>query len=191
MPKSTKELDPNVQKRLARPSRGRAAPRLALSLDRSGGANQADRALSNISTPVAQYNAHGTMPHVAAQNPLYDDFSEYPQDPHEMRELVHQAEERFHALPSAVRSVANNDWTQFLDLFNDPAGRQSLQAAGLIVGNPDLQTPPSPPSQPNTQGQSAPSAEPSISQPPAQQADSQNQAGGLPGSIGSVGGGVP
>lgn len=124
--------------------------RHALYLDRSGGANPADAAGADINQIIAVYRKTGTLPNVALSNPLYGDFT-FPDDIHSMREAVSQAEDRFDRLPSSVRSLCDNDWVQFLDRFNDPEGRASLEAAGLQIGDvpptPEV-LPPTPPADP-------------------------------------------
>ncbi len=128
----------------------RATPRVGLSLDRSGGANPDDAAAADINTIVAHYKKHGVMPAVALQNPLYGDFT-FGDDLHEMRNAMFEAENRFNQLPSAVRAAANNDWAQFVDLFDTEDGQQTLIDAGLIISEnpenpqpPSFSTPPSP-----------------------------------------------
>ncbi len=122
---------------------GRAGPRVSLSLDRSGGANPADAAGTNINSLVANFKKTGTMPNVQLQNPLYGDFTFPTDDIHQIREAVHQAEARFMQLPADVRTLAQNDWVEFLTLYNNPESRELLIKAGLIVTNkPPIEEPP-------------------------------------------------
>lgn len=130
--------------------RKRATERVSLSLDTSGGSNQEDSAFTNINRTVAQFREHGTLPQVPNLNPLYGDFT-FPEDIHSVREAVQRADDRFMALPSDVRNVAGNDWVQFLTMFNDPQGRQTLVEAGLQMVDPiTTQTPTDPTSPPTT-----------------------------------------
>lgn len=112
--------------------RPRATPRVGISLDRSGGANQADTAGADINKIVAQYKKSGTLPRVATSNPLFGDFT-FPEDIHSMREAVFQAEDRFNRLPADVRTLCDNDWVQFMDRFDDPEARQGMVDVGLLV----------------------------------------------------------
>lgn len=116
-------------------TRQRLTPRVSLRLDRSGGANQADAAGTDINSIVAQYKKYGTIPNVPQLNPLFGDFS-HPEDIHSMREAVYTAEERFNQLPAAVRTLCDNDWVQFLDRFSDPAAQAELVSAGLQITAP-------------------------------------------------------
>ncbi len=126
------------------PPRSRLGPRVALSLDRSGGANQADAAGADINLIVAQYKKSGTMPRVGLRNPLYGDFT-FPEDIHSMREAVYEAEDRFMQLPAAVRSMCDNDWVEFLTKFDNTEEREKLQDAGLqLTDNPVAPSPPQP-----------------------------------------------
>lgn len=113
----------------------RIKPRKPLYLDSSGGASSADAAGADINKIVAQYRRHGTLPGVLNRNPLYGDYT-FPEDIHSMREAVHQAEDRFHDLPAAVRTLCDNDWVQFMDRFEDPEARAELVEAGLIIEPP-------------------------------------------------------
>lgn len=122
--------------------RQRSTRRSILKTDRSGGANQADAAGTDINKIVAQHKAHGTLPAVQQRNPLYGDFT-FPEDIHSMREAVDQAEDRFMQLPAAVRTAAGNDWVNFETLFRDPEQRELLINAGLIIAPTDP-TPPQP-----------------------------------------------
>lgn len=115
----------------------REFPRVALFLDRSGGANPADAAGVNINKIMAAFRKNGTLPNVANNNPLFGDFT-FPEDIHSMREAVHQAEDRFMELPADVRTVCDNDWVEFITKFQTPEGREQLSTAGLNI----LNTPP-------------------------------------------------
>ena len=112
--------------------RERAGPRVSLSLDTSRGASTADAKGADINLIVAQYKKSGTLPRVAMSNPLYGDFT-FPEDLHLMREAVERAEDRFMDLPADVRAAADNDWVEFMRMFDDPSRRPVLEAAGLIL----------------------------------------------------------
>lgn len=113
----------------------RAGRRVSLSLDRSGGANPADAAGANINRIVAQYRANGTLPNIGLGDPLYGDFTT-PTDLQDALDLVEVVTERFEQLPADVRSAAHNNPVQLLDMVQTEAGREVLQAAGLIITTP-------------------------------------------------------
>ena len=113
----------------------RAGRLVSLSLDPSGGANPADAAGANINTIVAQYRANGTMPNISMGQPLYGDHTA-PTDLQDALDLVESVQNQFNELPSDVRSAAENNPVQFLHMFADPAGREILQSAGLIITPP-------------------------------------------------------
>lgn len=137
-----------------------ARKRVALALKTNGGANQADH--SDLNVLVAQYRKTGTFPAVAKANPLYGDFT-FPSEIHEMREAVEGAMERFDQLPSDVRTLAENDWVQFIDMYNDPLQREALESAGLIVtDNP----PPVPNNSPPPEPSPTPPETPPATDPP-------------------------
>lgn len=119
------------------PPRQRAGKRVSLSLDRSGGANPADAPGADINQIVAKYRKHGTLPTVRRGNPLYGDFT-LPTDIHSVREAMQAAEDRFGELPAEVRTLAKNDWVTFLELMNEPEGREKLTKAGLTITNTPL-----------------------------------------------------
>lgn len=140
----------------------RTGKRVRLKLDTKGGANQADGPGANINTLVAQYKKNGTLPIVATSNPLWGDFT-FPEDIHSVREAVHEAEDRFMELPADIRTLCNNDWVQFLERFNTPDGKASLEQAGLIIQN----TPPTPlETAPIPNNSPTPSVPPSPTDPP-------------------------
>lgn len=115
----------------------------ALTLDTNGGANSADADGVNINKIMAKFKKHGTLPRVNTQNPLYGDFT-FPEDIHSVREAVHQAEDRFMDLPADVRSVCENDWVNFYELFSTPEGRETLTEAGLQIGTTPIEPQPTP-----------------------------------------------
>lgn len=110
----------------------RPVERVSLSLDRSGGADPSQAAASDISTIVAQYKKNGTMPAVTLRTPLYGDFRG-PEDLHEMREKVFDAQDRFLEFPAEVRDLCNNDMVQFLQLMETEEGQAELINAGLEI----------------------------------------------------------
>ncbi len=106
--------------------------RQAVYLNTDNGANQEDKIGADINVIIGQYKRHGTLPAVQLKNPLYGDFTA-PTDLMEQREQMHQAEDRFNELPAQVRSAANNDWVQFLQMFHDPDHRAMLETHGLVI----------------------------------------------------------
>lgn len=126
----------------------RYRPRNGLKLNRLKGANQTDGPSADINSIIAQFKKTGTMPSVPRRNPLYGDFT-FGDDIHEVREAIFEAEDRFSELPSAVRAAAQNDWGQFLKMFNDPEQQKILEEAGLkITDTPIPNNSPPPTSEP-------------------------------------------
>lgn len=62
----------------------------------------------------------------------YGDFATMPGTLQEAFDMMHDAEDKFAALPSDVRRAFDNDPQQFLLSFQDPAKRDLLVAHGLI-----------------------------------------------------------
>ncbi len=109
----------------------------AITLDTKGGANPADADGADINKIMAKFKKTGTLPNVGLKNPLYGDFT-FPEDIHSVREAVERAEDRFMDLPADVRSVCDNDWVQFYELFKTEEGQTVLTEAGLkITDKPD------------------------------------------------------
>lgn len=145
--------------------------RSSLSLDRSGGANRADAAATDIKTIMAQWKHHGTMPAIQLSNPLYGDHTG-PDNLHDTWLAVQAAQDRFNLLPMSVRNVAHTP-QGFLDLLDTEDGRQRLVDAGLQIIPETTSAPaPSPSLDAQPKSQSAPSIEPSISSPTQEPADS-------------------
>ena len=65
-------------------------------------------------------------------NAQYGDFANMPGTLQEAFDMMHDAEDKFSALPSDVRRAFDNDPQQFLLSFQDPAKRDLLVAHGLI-----------------------------------------------------------
>ena len=62
----------------------------------------------------------------------YGDFVNMPGTLQEAFDMMHDAEDKFSALPSDVRRAFDNDPQQFLLSFQDPSQRDLLIAHGLI-----------------------------------------------------------
>lgn len=120
---------------------GRATPRVSLTLDRSGGANPTDAIGNDLVDIVARYRKTGELPHVKAHNPLYGDFT-FTGDLHDIREAIENAEDNFMDLPSKIRTLADNDWVTFLEMFHDPTQQKILEEAGLQITDKASETPP-------------------------------------------------
>lgn len=106
--------------------------RVSLSLSTEGGADQSHRDLVDINSVIARFRATGMLDHVSRRQPLYADVSDAA-DLHTQLNRVRLAEARFAALPARVRSVANNDPVQFLEMLADEHGTQLLVDAGLQI----------------------------------------------------------
>lgn len=134
----------------------RAVPRKALSLPTNGGANQSDKAGADLNVIVAQYKRHGTLPAIALRNGQYGDFT-LDEDLHAVHERLAQAADAFAELPASVRTACGNDYVRFLELVRDPAQRQVLVDAGLVVlDTPAVEPPAAPAAATPPEGEAAP-----------------------------------
>ena len=70
----------------------------------------------------------------------YGDFAMMPGTLQEAFDMMHDAQDKFAALPSDVRRAFDNDPQQFLLSFQDPAKKDLLVSHGLIV-EPPSETP--------------------------------------------------
>ncbi len=137
---------------------GHTRRRVALALDTSGGANAADADGSDINKIMATFKKTGTLPNVGRTNPLYGDFT-FPEDIHSVREAVERAGDRFMDLPADVRSVCENDWVQFYELFKTEEGRAKLTEAGLQINDQTNTTIPDPITTPEIPNETPPAPE--------------------------------
>jgi len=113
---------------------------------------------SDINTIVAQYQRSGTLPAVSSRQPLYGDFTLVGDELQDLTEQMQNAQDRFDELPATVRRAADNDWRQFLTMFDDDEQRQALLDAGLRISDSAAEPPPSEPD---------PAADPPADPPPS------------------------
>lgn len=85
----------------------------------------------NINTIVAKYVRDGFFPPAQVRETYFGDFSSVG-DYQSCLDKVLAMEERFAALPAAVRSHCRNDPTELLALVDDPARVGELEELGLI-----------------------------------------------------------
>jgi len=84
----------------------------------------------DINKIMARHLKTGLIEHVNPRTPMYGDFSEV-NDFHSALERVKEAQEQFADLPSAVRSMVQNDPERLLQALTDPEETAALAEAGL------------------------------------------------------------
>ncbi len=84
----------------------------------------------DINKIMARHMKTGLIEHLNPRKPMYGDFSAV-QDFHSAVERVHDAEEQFALLPSAVRNMVQNDPERLLQALTDPKETAELAEAGL------------------------------------------------------------
>lgn len=131
------------------PRHSTPAARRSTKLSTHGGANPDDEPGTNINSLFAQYRRTGTMPSVPLQNPLYGDFT-HPQDLHQALEQIDRSNDTFNALPSDVRTLADNDPVKFLAMCEDPDQRALLESAGLTFTTTTEEPTPTSPTTPDS-----------------------------------------
>lgn len=123
-------------------------------VDKVSRTEQHHRDSTHLPTIVRKYHSTGELPTLNPKTPLYGDFYDAPSF-HEAATRVAQAKSVFAALPSTVRTAAENSAAEFLAMFFDREGREALIQAGLdappipLDDAPADQGAPTPPSQPN------------------------------------------
>lgn len=117
---------------------------------------QAFKDQCDINKILERWNQGQQITHINPKQPLYGDFTEAI-DLQDSIDRVNLAQDAFAKLPAAVRSWANNDPVQFLELVMDPKNEEALVEMGLIdkpVQQPNLtptvptDTPPKAPKEP-------------------------------------------
>lgn len=112
----------------------------------------------DINNIVAQYQQTGVMPQ-GSREPLFGDFSEFPQDLQASQAFFDEAAERFMQLSSDIRKRFGNDPVQLLSFLHDEKNREEAISLGLVnAPAPPPQAPETVQSQ-NTNVSSKPSAE--------------------------------
>lgn len=144
----------------------RSRERFALEMDQGNKVDRDQVGDTNINSILARYEATGQPPRVRSEQPLYGDFTS-GEDLFTTLNRVNEIRDNFAALPSDVRAAADNDPVTFLDMCQEPEGRQIL--AGLGIEFEDELEEPSPPSLRNT------GTEPPEGAPPPARADSDEQ----------------
>lgn len=85
----------------------------------------------DINNIVAQYQQTGVMPSGDRQ-PLFGDFSEFPQDLQASQAFFDEAAERFMQLSSDIRKRFGNDPVQLLAFLHDENNRDEAISLGLV-----------------------------------------------------------
>ncbi len=88
----------------------------------------------DINKIMARHRKTGVIEHVNPRMPRYGDFSAVT-DFHAAMEQVNAAEEEFARLPSAVRSLCENDPELLLRALTDEKQTAALAAAGLPMAD--------------------------------------------------------
>lgn len=93
---------------------------------------QADAEQADINYIVKQFGLTKELPYGLAV-PVYDDFSEAPNDYHQALNFIRASDDAFMELPAEIRSQFNNDAGTFLDFLNDPSNYDEAIQLGIIT----------------------------------------------------------
>lgn len=85
---------------------------------------------------LKNYQKTGQLTHVNRCEPLYGDFSEAG-DLQTALDAVGRATEAFAGLSAKVRDAAANSPVEFLNMMHTPEGVEALEAAGLVIFDPE------------------------------------------------------
>lgn len=102
---------------------------------------QSDTLATDINALMAKYVEHDQSIPAGEGTPNYGDFSTFT-DYHTSLNQVHQAQEQFMKLPSAVRAHVNHDPGEFLQMIYDPDRRQELVDLGMAEERVPKEAPP-------------------------------------------------
>lgn len=160
MSKKNTDIRTSNEKHTNRPVEARP---FSISLPTHGGADQSHRDSTNINSIIAAFSATGAQPPLSAQQGHYGDFVAAP-DLHEAYEAVYRSEQAFAELPAEVRAAALNNPIQFIEMLDDPYGRELLSSAGLVLDEVPDQAGAKPSSQ--APPEAAPAAAPPATEPP-------------------------
>lgn len=112
---------------------------------------QSEGPQTDINTIVNRYLRSGELNHFNGRVPRYGDFSAM-NDLQDQLNAVHEATDRFMALPATIRDAAGHDPVKFLEMLATEDGTELLIAAGLDV-EIDREGEPEPsPSKPSPKG---------------------------------------
>jgi len=94
---------------------------------------QAFKDTVNINKIMERWNKGQQITHINLKTPLYGDFTQAG-DLKESLERVAEAQDKFDALPAAVRQWAQNNPVTFLEMAADPENEQELIDFGILPG---------------------------------------------------------
>lgn len=92
---------------------------------------QADVEQSDINNIVRQFGITHELPYGLAV-PVYDDFSDAPNDYHQAMNFIREANSTFMEFPAELRSRFDNDAGSFLDFVNNPTNYDEAISLGLV-----------------------------------------------------------
>lgn len=110
----------------------------------------------DINSLMKRYEGHaiggpGNMP---AQEPLYFDFAEMPQDLMGYLEFMDEAQANFMRLPAVVRKEFDNSAIEFVAFASDPGNIDAMREWGLAAPRKPAEPPAAP--LPSSEGPAAP-----------------------------------
>lgn len=89
----------------------------------------------DINEIMRRYQRDGVVSHVTTREPMYQDFTQYP-DLQESMNYIRDAEMAFLSLPSAVRREFDNDPVKFVQFAAEPKNGERLVELGLAEPKP-------------------------------------------------------
>lgn len=92
---------------------------------------QSHAAECDINNIIKKFQKTGALDHVAKHGPIYGDVTAITY--HEAQNLVIEADEMFHDLPSSVRAKFENDPRQFMDFVQDDENLEEMSELGLLT----------------------------------------------------------
>lgn len=92
---------------------------------------QSERDECDINTIVKRFGLTGELP-FGVDVPVYDDFTNIPNDYHQALSFIMAADDTFMEMPADVRSRFDNDAGKFLAFVNDSSNYDEAIALGLV-----------------------------------------------------------
>lgn len=96
---------------------------------------QADKDDADINTIVKRFGLTGQLP-FGVERPIFDDFTNIPNDYHRAMNFVLAAEDSFMQMPADVRTRFDNDAGKFLDFINADSNYEEAIAMGIAFERP-------------------------------------------------------
>lgn len=101
---------------------------------------QADAEQADINYIVKQFGVTKELPY-GNSVPVYDDFSDAPNDYHQALNFIRASDEAFMELPASLRSRFNNDAGSFLDFLASDNNYDEAISLGLVPPRPVVEEP--------------------------------------------------